>query len=61
MNVNKQLTQNQLTLSCPGTGGAVVKIGHSNLWPGSKELLSLQEDVITTYKIPSNRNLGYWW
>ena len=27
-----------LTLSCPGTGGAVVKIGHSNLWPGSKEL-----------------------
>ena len=27
-----------LTLSCPGTGRAVVKIGHSNLWPGSKEL-----------------------
>ena len=28
-----------LTLSCPGTGRAVVKIGHSNLWPGSKELI----------------------
>ena len=27
-----------LTLSCPGTGRALVKIGHSNLWPGSKEL-----------------------
>ena len=27
-----------LTLSCPGTGRAVVKIGHSNLRPGSKEL-----------------------
>ena len=27
-----------LTLSCPGMGRAVVKIGHSNLWPGSKEL-----------------------
>ena len=27
-----------LTLSCPGTGRAVVKIGHSNLKPGSKEL-----------------------
>ena len=27
-----------LTVSCPGTGRAVVKIGHSNLWPGSKEL-----------------------
>ena len=27
-----------LTLLCPGTGGAVVKISHSNLRPGSKEL-----------------------
>ena len=27
-----------LTLSCPGKGRAVVKVGHSNLWPGSKEL-----------------------
>ena len=27
-----------LTLSCAGTGKAVVKIGHSNLRPGSKEL-----------------------
>ena len=29
-----------LTLSCPGTGRGVVKIGYSNLRPGSKELLS---------------------
>ena len=28
-----------LTLSCPGTGRAVVKIGHSNLRSGSKEWL----------------------
>ena len=27
-----------LTLSCPGMGRAVVKIGHSNLRPDSKEL-----------------------
>ena len=27
-----------LTLSCPGTAIAVVKVGHSNLRPGSKEL-----------------------
>ena len=27
-----------LTLSCPGMGRAVVKIGHSNFRPGSKEL-----------------------
>ena len=27
-----------LTLSCPGTGRTIVKIGHSNLRPGSKEL-----------------------
>ena len=27
-------------LSCPGTGRAIVKIGHSNLRPGSKELTS---------------------
>ena len=31
--------QMTLTLSCPGKGRAVVKIGHSNLWPGSKELM----------------------
>ena len=30
----------KLTLSCPGTGRAIVKIGHSNLRPGSKELCS---------------------
>ena len=30
-----------LTLSCPGMGRAVVKIDHSNLWHGSKELLKL--------------------
>ena len=29
-----------LTLSCPGTWRAVLKIGHSNFWPGSKELNS---------------------
>ena len=29
-----------LNLSCPGTGRAVVKTGHSNLRPGSKELSS---------------------
>ena len=28
-----------LTLSCPGTGRAVAKKGHSNLRPGSKELI----------------------
>ena len=27
-----------LTLSCPGKERAVVKIGNSNLWSGSKEL-----------------------
>ena len=27
-----------LTLSCPSTGRAIVKIGHSNLRPSSKEL-----------------------
>ena len=27
-----------LTLSCPGMEGAIVKIGHSNLWPESKAL-----------------------
>ena len=27
-----------LTLSCPGMGRALIKIGHSNLRPGSKEL-----------------------
>ena len=32
--LTKQIT---LTRSCPGTGRAVVKIGHSNLWPVSKE------------------------
>ena len=34
-----------LTLSCPGTGWAVVKIGHSNLWPGSKELSYLLQSI----------------
>ena len=33
-----QMYRLSLTFSCPGTGGAVVKIGHSNLRPGSKEL-----------------------
>ena len=27
-----------IALSCPSTGWAIVKIGHSNLWPGSKEI-----------------------
>ena len=30
-----------LTLSCPGTGRAILKIGHSILKPGSKELMIL--------------------
>ena len=29
-----------LTLSCPGMGRAVVKIGHSNLRTGNKDLIS---------------------
>ena len=28
-----------LTLSCPGTAIAIVKLGHSNLRPGSKEMI----------------------
>ena len=32
------LTRTLLTLSCPGTGRAIVKMGHSNLRPGSKKL-----------------------
>ena len=30
----------ELPLSCPGMGRAVVKIGHSNLRCGSKELIT---------------------
>ena len=45
--INLNLTFNRtLTLSCPGTGGAVVKIGHSNLWPGSKELIKFRKSDI---------------
>ena len=35
-----QNAKTMLTLSCPGTGRAVVKIGHSNLGPGRKELIN---------------------
>ena len=37
-----------LTLSCPGMGRAIVKIGHSNLRLGSKELTN--NYLIITYK-----------
>ena len=36
-----------LTLSCPGTGRAIVKIGHSNLRPGNKKLSGF---LICVYK-----------
>ena len=38
-----------LALSCPGMARAVVKIGHSNMRPGSKELLTkyIMNDVKT--------------
>ena len=41
--------ENCLTLSCPGTGRVVVKIGHSNLWPGSKELMMYSYITTTVY------------
>ena len=44
-----------LTLSCPCTGWAVVKIGHSNLWPGSNEL---SEDKMQTTFI--QRDIEYF-
>ena len=45
----------RLTLSCPGTGRAVAKIGHSNLWPGSKELMY---DLLIFFQqvLPGRRN-----
>ena len=35
-----------VSLSCPGTRRAIVKIGHSNLRPGSKELCTATVDEI---------------
>ena len=43
-----------LTLPCPGTGRAVVKIGHSNLWPGSKELMCTGCFSADAYRRSSN-------
>ena len=42
-----------LTLSCPGTGRAVVKIGDSNLRPGSKELIWFKQTKPTSLIIYS--------
>ena len=47
-----------ITLSCPGTGTAVVKIGYSNLRPGSKELI-FRGDLDDIAKIMSQEKFIY--
>ena len=47
-----------LTLSCPGTGRDVVKIGHSNLWPGSKELNRVWNFI--HFSPTSTMKVHYW-
>ena len=43
-----------LTLSCPGTGRAVVKTGHSNLWPGSKKLFIFKKQTLKSTNLKNS-------
>ena len=51
---SKCITFSSLTLSGPGMGRPIVKIGHSNLGPGSKELITVNvARILRADKIPN--------